>query len=647
MLDPELPDAPPRVRTRRTDQPPGRSLNFQEDIAAETLMHIAGEDGENVKHKEILTNPITPEEMADPEAFEARRKELLAEAQYLVKVNASILKGKVATIKEYEQARAHQRRTQESLQKAIDLKAQWERQIKRTQEEEKKKMTRRRDSIPPRNINFDGATPVATPKDNMQKTAELLANDDDKIDLEYLRTIVGTAMKQQSKADSSRRLASNPEACVSAAQNQPARKQQGHRDDKSHTGSTERRRKTKEHPNPIPICSDTPKDKAKGKDPMFSGKDKYRNASPPKHRYAPPRPRPRSLAENVRPHGPGGINIRDKVEPRRSRNNDREAEGRHSRCEGGSRQDGGGSHHSQSQHHREGRGQSDGRSKRHHRPPHGSPSPPPSKGGGGGGRKSRSRSHTPDVHKAKRTARDTCERLNEYQVGYTRPKCFGKRIREEKMPKGLSLKLPSNLKHYDGKERPDTWIDDYYNAVNFAGGNPNIACRMLQLYLVGPARVWLNDLPENSIFCWFDLKIAFKSHFNGTYKRAHTTSDLQACIQKKSETSREYISRWLETRNSCENIDDTTAMLAFIGGLQRGGLLRHKLMCEYNARSLNLNDMISIASIHSAVDDDAGGDLQATAITLHHQKKNNGNNKRKNPPDDQKSGGSNMVAMTF
>ncbi|KAK1650994.1 hypothetical protein QYE76_068799 [Lolium multiflorum] len=55
----------------------------------------------------------------------------------------------------------------------------------------------------------------------------------------------------------------------------------------------------------------------------------------------------------------------------------------------------------------------------------------------------------------------------------------------------MNLKLPGNLKHYDGTERPDTWIEDYYNAVTFAGGTPNIACRMLQLYLVGPARIWL------------------------------------------------------------------------------------------------------------------------------------------------------------
>jgi hypothetical protein len=117
----------------------------------------------------------------------------------------------------------------------------------------------------------------------MEKSAELLANDNAKIDLDYLRTAIGTAMKQQSKADTSRRLASSPGACVSTMQNQLAGRQMEHRHDQSRTGSTEHRRKKRENPNPIPISLDTPKDKPKGKDPMFSGKDRYWNASPPKN----------------------------------------------------------------------------------------------------------------------------------------------------------------------------------------------------------------------------------------------------------------------------------------------------------------------------------------------------------------------------
>jgi hypothetical protein len=63
-------------------------------------------------------------------------------------------------------------------------------------------------------------------------------------------------------------------------------------------------------------------------------------------------------------------------------------------------------------------------------------------------------------------------------------------------------------------------------------------------------------------------------------------------------------------------------MLAFIGGLQRGGMLRHKLTCLVNEQKLTLDDMISIASTHTATDDDAGGEFLATSIPLHQQKKN-------------------------
>ena len=78
----------------------------------------------------------------------------------------------------------------------------------------------RKEAIRPRNINFDSATrhkPLATPKDNMKKVVELLAKSNDEIDIEHLRAVIATAMKQQSKADTSRRLESNPEACVSTA----------------------------------------------------------------------------------------------------------------------------------------------------------------------------------------------------------------------------------------------------------------------------------------------------------------------------------------------------------------------------------------------------------------------------------------------
>ncbi|KAK1619547.1 hypothetical protein QYE76_025064 [Lolium multiflorum] len=657
----------------------------QRDSPSEEIL-----SAEEVAARAVLNTPITPGHAADLEALETARKEMLATAKRLADAEAALKIGRADHAAWLENFDRQDREITNTLEHVKSMRAEWEVKMTYAQAEADRIV---REAIPPRRIAFNTPAvhqPLETPKDNMLKAAELLKKKDEEVDINHLRTLVASAMQQQSKADTSRRLESNPDNCVSTAQ-KDARADR-HPDDESHTGSSERRRRAREHPNPIPVPSQTPpSDPRKGKDAMYSGRDRYRNPSPPPNGYPRP-PRRRSPAGNTRPIGHGAIVIRDNVlprnrnrerspEPRRNQNNVPEPEPRRSRNEDrgpdprrnrdpeprrsrdpeprrsrdpeprrnsqGSQRQGEGSHRSRSQH-QEGRGDSDGGSKKSDRPPRRSPSPPSGGGGGGGGgngRRSRSRSKSP-----RHGSRDARDRLNEYRTDYIGPKCFGRMIREEPKPRS-SLKLPGNLKHYDGTERPDTWIEDYYNAVTFAGGTPNIACRMLQLYLVGPARIWLSDLEKNSIFCWFDLKTAFEKHFRGTYKRPATASDLQACIQKKGETSRNFLTRWLACRNECENVDHTTAMYAFIGGLQRGGLLRHKLTCLANANKLTLDEMISIASDHTAADDDAGGDIAATAIPLHQQKKNrdNGNNsghKRKNP-DDQKSGGSEMVAMAF
>ncbi|KAK1653381.1 hypothetical protein QYE76_071186 [Lolium multiflorum] len=151
-------------------------------------------------------------------------------------------------------------------------------------------------------------------------------------------------------------------------------------------------------------------------------------------------------------------------------------------------------------------------------------------------------------------SRDARERLNEYNRLH-RTKVLWQDDSRGTKAKEL-LKLPGNLKHYDGTERI-----------------PGLRTTTMQ----------------------------------GTYKRPATASDLQACIQKKGESSRNFLTRWLACRNECD-VDHTTAMYAFIGGLQRGGLLRHKLTCLANANKLTLDEMISIASDHTAADDDAAAD---------------------------------------
>jgi acetyl-CoA acetyltransferase len=55
-------------------------------------------------------------------------------------------------------------------------------------------------------------------------------------------------------------------------------------------------------------------------------------------------------------------------------------------------------------------------------------------------------------------------------------------------------------------------------------------------------------------------------------------------------------------------------MLAFIGALNRGGLLRHTITRERDAGTLTLNHMLATASSYVAADDVARAALQAVAV---------------------------------
>jgi hypothetical protein len=132
--------------------------------------------------------------------------------------------------------------------------------------------------------------------------------------------------------------------------------------------------------------------------------------------------------------------------------------------------------------------------------------------------------------------------------------------------------------------------------------------------LSGTAWQWINDLAENSIQTWFDMQTAFTENFEGTYKRPQNIGDLQRCRRADDETSRTFLARWLDMKNSCEGVTDESAILAFIDSLERGQLLRHLLLRERNEGKLTLNSMITIASNYAAADDNAHESLKASAI---------------------------------
>jgi hypothetical protein len=522
----------------------------------------------------------------------------------------------------------------------------------------------------------------ATPVVNIVAAKELLEHNQSPTALETALKLMTKALVKQEKTTSSRRLESDPALCRSST----ASKARGnenygtHPDNESHIGSSEaRRREARNKADAIPISSD---DKP-------HGKGQQRNPSPPHKNYpaygyhqdkAQPRhktnmPPPKYKTFEI---PKGEIVIRDN-DVKRGRSRDAGQRDEPPRRE--TSQDGGSKHREPSRHddsvhrsgykdkhrsscHRDDKGQG---SRRHDDDPaprraegshrsckdpsqdveskrrDPSPSPPSSPHGSSGGSPARSHASRKDLQDKK--PYDTCTHLNEIAKSQTAfflgPKCFGQRIRDEPIPHGF--KIEKNIRQYNRVDMPLTWLQDYFNAVQFAAGSPKVAVRYLPLMLFCTVRQWINDLAENSIQTWFDMQTAFTENFEGTYKRPHNIGDLQRCQRADDETSQTFLARWLDMKNSCEGVTDESAILAFIDSLERGQLLRHRLLRERNKGKLTLNSMITIASNYAAGDDDARESVKASAIQ--NTRKRNNSNKRKNLPEEQQT--SDMVATTF
>ena len=73
-----------------------------------------------------------------------------------------------------------------------------------------------------------------------------------------------------------------------------------------------------------------------------------------------------------------------------------------------------------------------------------------------------------------------------------------------------------------------------------ARGDDLHAIKYLPLKLKGPARHWLNSLPENSIGGWENLEDAFLDNFQGTYVRPPDANDLNHITQQPGESARKF-----------------------------------------------------------------------------------------------------------
>jgi hypothetical protein len=128
--------------------------------------------------------------------------------------------------------------------------------------------------------------------------------------------------------------------------------------------------------------------------------------------------------------------------------------------------------------------------------------------------------------------------------------------------------------------------------------------------LLGSARTWLNSLKANSINGWLDFSEVFMRNFNSTYKRPPKPRQLSMCVQGPNESTRDYLTRWTELRNSCEGVHEVQAIEYFTAGCREGTLLKHKLLYD---KPTTLDELLVVADKYATADSSMKAEIQIDA----------------------------------
>ncbi|SPT20585.1 unnamed protein product [Triticum aestivum] len=125
--------------------------------------------------------------------------------------------------------------------------------------------------------------------------------------------------------------------------------------------------------------------------------------------------------------------------------------------------------------------------------------------------------------------------------------------------------------------------------------------------LQGTARTWLYSLKPRSINSWVNFTEAFIGNFTSTYKRPPKPCQLSLCVQGLDESTRDYLMRWGELRNSCEGMQEVQAFKYFTAGCREGTLLKHKLLYD---KPETLDELLVIADKYATADSSMKTEIQ-------------------------------------
>ncbi|GKC57517.1 reverse transcriptase domain-containing protein [Tanacetum coccineum] len=148
---------------------------------------------------------------------------------------------------------------------------------------------------------------------------------------------------------------------------------------------------------------------------------------------------------------------------------------------------------------------------------------------------------------------------------------FTPRIRYFDFPK---TRMPSHIKTYDGSEDPEDHLKIFQAAAKTERWAMPTWCHIFNSTLTGNARVWFDDLPDESIDSYDDLKKSFLENYLQQKKYIKDPIELHNIKQRDGESTKDFVKRYKLESRDVKGAPECMRISGFVHGIINPELIK-------------------------------------------------------------------------
>ncbi|KAI3818504.1 hypothetical protein L1987_12313 [Smallanthus sonchifolius] len=140
--------------------------------------------------------------------------------------------------------------------------------------------------------------------------------------------------------------------------------------------------------------------------------------------------------------------------------------------------------------------------------------------------------------------------------------------------------MPMCISKYDDSQDPEDHLHTFNGAAHVEQWSLPVWCHMFAQTITGPARVWFDSLPSQSIDSFIQLKEKFLRNFGQQKKRFKNANEIMHIRRKENESVEQYMERFISESLLIEDVPEQMKVSSFINGV-RHTQLQEKLGEDY------------------------------------------------------------------